>query len=795
MFKNYFKVAFRGLLKDKLHSTINIVGLSIGMAVALLIGLWIHDELSYDKNFAHYDRIARVFQNLTNNGEVQTWLEMPYPLADELRKHYGGDFKRVVMATEEDKHLLRLDDKKINVDGIFMEPAGTELFSLDMLRGDRHGLDDPTGVLLSESTARAYFGDSDPMNKIMKIDNLPPVKVTGVYRDFPKNCSFADLGFISSWACLYNGTEWIRTIQDPWRPNWVVDYVELNDHADIAHASARIRDAKLKMVNNALKTKKPALFLAPMSRWHLYSKFKNGVNVGGAIRYVWMFGIIGVFVLLLACINFMNLSTARSERRAREVGVRKTVGSSRRQLVVQFFTESFLTVIVAFGLALLLAWLALPFFNEVANKQLRVPMGSVFMWMSCLGFVLFTALVAGSYPAIYLSSFRPVKVLKGTFRAGRFAALPRRVLVVVQFTVSVALIIGTMVVYRQIQFAKDRPVGYSRKGLIAIQTEISAFHPHIDAIREELLKTGMVTDVAESSSSTTAVGNSSSSFDWPGKDPNFSIDFACEAVSWDYGKTIGWQIKEGRDFSREFLSDSSAIILNEAAAHMMDLKHPIGTVVSSFGRPTHVVGVVGDMVVGSPYDEAGPIIYLSQGNNSVNHLIVRINPLVTARDALAKIAPICKRFDPEEIFSYQFADDEYARKFEDEERIGHLAGFFALFAVVISCLGLFGLTSFVAEQRKKEIGVRKVLGASIFNVWNLLSRDFMRLVMISYLIAMPVGYLVMHSWLQGYQYRTGLSWWIFLAAGAGALGIAVIVVSFQAVRAGMMNVVKALRTE
>jgi len=674
MFRNYFMTAFRGLVKDKLHSWINILGLSMGMAVALLIGLWMHDELSHDKNFEHYDRIAQVLQNVTNNGEVQTWPNVPYPLADELRRHYGGDFKRVVMATRPEQHMLSFGDRRIMVSSIFMEPAGTELFSLEMVRGDRHGLDNPTGILLSESTARAYFGDADPINRIMKIDDMPAVKVSGVYKDFPRNCLFADLGFISSWAFLYNNTDWIKTMQDPWRPNFVAVFAELNDHADIAHASERIREAKYKMVNDRLKKKKPALFLQPMSKWHLYSEFKNGVNVGGAIRYVWMFGIIGVFVLLLACINFMNLSTARSEKRAREVGIRKTVGSLRSQLVMQFFTESLLTVVLAFGLALLLVWLALPFFNQVSNKELRIPFSSVFLWLSCLGFVLFTALVAGSYPAFYLSSFRPVKVLKGTFKVGRFAALPRRVLVFVQFTVSVALIIGTLVVYRQIQFAKDRPVGYTRAGLIAIQTGTSAFHPHFNAVRDELLKSGMVRDVAEASSSTTSSGNSSSGFDWPGKDANFSTDIGYEAASFDYGKTIGWQIVEGRDFSRAFLSDSSAVILNEAAARMMNLAHPVGTTITSFGSQLHVIGVAGNMVIGSPYEDARPVIYglLDQG---AGNLMIRVDPRVSLRDALARIEPICKRFDPGEIFSYQFADDEYARKFEDEERIGKLAGF------------------------------------------------------------------------------------------------------------------------
>ena len=794
MFKSYFKTAFRNMMNDKTHSIINIAGLSIGMTVALLIGLWIHDELSYDKNFKHYDRIAQVVQNVTNNGQVDTWFNVPYPLAGELRKHYSRDFTQIVMGIGPGRHMLALGEKKFNENGAFLEAGAPELFSLDMVRGDWHGLADPSSVLLSESAARAYFGEEDPINKIMKIDDLPVVKVTGVYKDLPRNSSFAEMQFISSWEFMYNSMTWIKTIVDPWRPNFVSCFVRLNDNVSFEQASARIRDVKMRMVNAALQKKKPALFLQPMSDWHLRSEFKNGVKAGGAIQYVWMFGIIGIFVLLLACINFMNLSTARSENRAREVGIRKTLGSLRSQLVQQFFVESLLTVVFAFAVALLLTWMALPSFNEIAGKELTIAWGSLFMWVSCFLFIAFTALVAGSYPAMYLSSFNAVKVLKGTFKAGRFSAIPRKVLVVVQFTVSVTLIIGTIVVYRQIQFAKDRPVGYTRAGLIAIPVNTAAIHEHIAAVSDELLKTGAVVGLSEAGNSTTENGSSSSGFDWPGKDPGLSIDFGVTVVSHAYGKTIGWQVTAGRDFSKDFPSDSSGIILNEAAARFMNLKHPVGTIITSFGVPNHVIGVVSDMVTGSPYDAPKPVIY-GLSVDPGNDVIIKINPALSVRDALVKIAPVFKRYDPTEIFAYQFVDDEFAKKFGNEERIGRLASFFALFAIGISCLGLFGLVSFVAEQRKKEIGVRKVLGASLFNVWNLLSKDFVVLVIVSYLIAVPLAYFAMRSWLQNYHYRTALSLWIFLAAGAGALLITVAVVSFQAVRAAVANPVKSLRSE
>jgi len=507
-----------------------------------------------------------------------------------------------------------------------------------------------------------------------------------------------------------------------------------------------------------------------------------------------MFGIIGVFVLLLACINFMNLSTARSEKRAKEVGIRKTVGSLRKQIIFQFFSESLLTVAFAFALSLLLVLLVLPAFNKIADKQLTILWGNPFFWLLSIAFIVFTALVAGSYPALYLSSFKPVKVLKGTFKAGRYAAIPRKVLVVLQFTVSVTLIVGTIIVYRQIQFAKDRPVGYSREGLINIYNMNTSIHDHFEAVKEELKQTGAIASMAEAGSPTTGIWGSSSGVSWKGKDPNLSVDFGVVSASYDYGKTIGWKMKEGRDFSKDFATDSSALILNEAAVQFMGLKNPVGETITWWGKNYTVVGVINNMVMESPYDEPRPIIY-SLSNEAGNVTLIKINPAVSVKSALNKIEPVFKKFNPDQSFEYYFVDDDYANKFSNEQRVGKLASFFAMLAIVISCMGLFGLTSFVAEQRRKEIGVRKVLGASVLNVWNLLSKDFIMLVIISFIIAVPLSYYFMHNWLQNYSYRTQLSWWIFAAAGFGALLIALLTVSFQAIKAALANPVKSLRTE
>jgi len=792
MLKNYFKTAWRNIRKSKLHSFINIAGLSVGMTVAILIGLWIHDEISFDKNFKNYDRIAKVIQNVTNNGEVQTWNNVPWPLADELRRNYGSDFKSIVLGGDIREHLLATDEKKLKKNGSFFEKEAPDMFSLKIVRGSS-SLADPSSILLSESAAKAYFGDGDPVNKLMKIDNSMDVKVTGVYEDFPRNSSFADMAFVSTWELLYSKTNWIKTMDDPWRPNAFVVYVQLNENADFAAASARIKDAKLKKVNPQLAKKKPALFLQPLSKWHLYSEFKNGVNTGGAIRYVWMFGIIGVFVLLLACINFMNLSTAQSEKRAKEVGIRKTIGSLRKQLIIQFFSESLLTVAFSFVLSLGFVHLLLPFFNSVADKQMSILWTNTFFWLISIGFAIFTALIAGSYPAFYLSSFRPIKVLKGRFKAGRLAVIPRKVLVVVQFTVSVVLIIGTIIVYKQIQFAKDRPVGYTREGVVTLPLT-ETIHKHFNAIKDELIQVGAIASIAEAGSPATGTWSSTSGFSWKGKDPNLSIDFNNVGVSYDYGKTVGWQIKEGRDFSRDFATDTSAVILNEAAIKFMGLKNPVGETVTWWDQPMTVVGVVHNMVMNSPYDEPQPTIFnLSTEEQSVT--IAKINPSSSASDALAKIATVFKKFEKDQPFDFQFTDDEYAKKFTREERVGKLAGFFAILAIVISCLGLFGLASFVAAQRTKEIGVRKVLGASVFNVWRLLSKEFVVLVIISLFIAGPVAYYLMNNWLQNYQYRTEISGWIFITAGVSAILITLVTVSFQSVKAAVANPVKSLRTE
>lgn len=794
MIRNYFKIAFRNLLKYKGYSFINIFGLATGMSVAILIGLWIYDELSYDKYHENYDRIAQVMQNQNYNGQIATHTSMPYQMAQEIRNNYGSDFKYVLQSSWTSGHILTYGEKKFSKSGNFFEPQVTDMLSLKMLKGTRAALKEPHSIILSESYAKAFFGDADPMDKLMKLDNKTDVKVTGVYEDLPYNSSFKDMYYVMPWELYMITNPWIKTMDDPWGSNFTQAFAQIADNANMEAISKKIVNVKLNKVSKEDRRYKPLLFLHPLSKWHLYPEFKDGRNIGGRIEFVWLFGIIGIFVLLLACINFMNLSTARSEKRAKEVGIRKAIGSVRSQLVVQFFSESLLVVAFAFLLSLVLAYFALPYFNELADKKMSILWTNPIFWLMGIIFSIITGLIAGSYPALYLSSFQPVKVLKGTFRVGRFASIPRKVLVVLQFTVSVTLIIGTIIVFRQIQHAKDRPIGYNRDGLINIFMMTPDLHNHFEAVRNELISSGAILEMTESGSPTTSIWNTNGGFDWEGKDPGLAVDFPNNGVTHGYGKTVGWQFKLGRDFSKEFATDSSAFVINESAVKFLGFKNPIGKILKWNGKPYAIIGVIKDMVVESPYAPTrGSLFHISR--DSENVMILKLNPNKSSREALAQIEGVFKKYNPASPFEYKFVDEEYSRKFGDEERVGKLATFFAILAIFISCLGLFGLASFVAEQRTKEIGVRKVLGASVMNLWQLLSKDFVILVLISCFIAIPIAYFYLNSWLQRYEYRADISWWVFVVSVAGALFITLLTVSFQAIRAATANPVKSLKTE
>lgn len=794
MYKSYFKIGWRNLLRNKGYSAINIGGLAVGMAVSMLIAFWVSDELSFNKYNPNYARIAQVMQNLTFNSETNTQPAIPIPLKGALEKSYGNDFEYLVLSSWTNEHILSSGETKISRTGNYMDVDAPKLLSLKMLSGTRDGLHDPASILLSESTAKALFGEKDPINALMKIDNRLDVKVTGVYADLPFNSELNGLAFVAPWSLYITSEPWIKYAMAQWGNNSFQLFVQLAPNADMSAVSNRIRKLIYDLGNENEKATKPEIFLHPMKDWHLRANWENGAQTGGRIQYVWLFGIVGIIVMLLACINFMNLSTARAEQRAREVGIRKAIGSVRHQLISQFFGESLLSVSLAFLLAIGLVLIAMPSFSMLAEKRITFPYDNIYFWLACGGFMALTVAMSGSYPALYLSSFKPVKVLRATFRAGRLASLPRQVLVVLQFSVSVVLIIATVVVFSQIQFTKNRPVGHEVNGILMIEMKSSGdFHGKYDLLRSELKNSGAVEEMAESSGPLSDIWSTSGGFNWQGMDPGVPHEFGTVWVTHEFGKTVGWEIEAGRDFSRDFPSDSSAIIINEAAADLMGLQNPVGQVIQWNDRDYTVIAVVKDFLL-VPYRAGFQTVYFNN-YDIVNWMELRLNPKLSPGEALTKIEEVFKKHLSNVPFDYKFADQEYERKFAMEERIGKLSGIFAILAIFISCLGLFGLASFIAEKRTKEIGIRKVVGASVFNLWRMLSRDFVVLVIISCSIAIPVSYAFMTHWLQNYEYHTHISWWMLAGAACGAIAITLLTVSYQAIKAALMNPVKSLRAE
>lgn len=799
MLRNYFKIAWRNLWKSKVYSGINIIGLAAGMAVTLLIGLWVTDELSYNSHFENKDRIAQFYQTQTFNGKQGTGSAIPRPLEFAIRDSYDDYFEHIVMSSWQFPNYLEIGDKKISREGNAMQEGVVDMLSLDILKGTPDGLSEPNSIMLSQSAAEALFGDEEPVGRILKLNSEHNMEVTAVYRDIPKNTNFGEMDWLIPWKFYADSQEWIRNAVDHWGNNSFQLFVELREGIDMAAASEAIRNVK-KDLNENSREFNPQLMLLPMNDWYLRSRFENGQQSGGRIEYVWLFAWIGLFVLILACINFMNLSTARSEKRAREVGIRKSIGSSRGQIIRQFLGESLLTSAIAFVLAVAIVLVSLGGFNQITAKEISFPWTNGMFWLAAIAFILLTALLAGSYPALYLSSFRPVKVLKGTFRAGRFSALPRKILVVTQFTISVALIIGTLVIMKQIHHAKNRPIGYSTSGLIQIPVMSQDFSGKYDLMRNEFKNSGAVLEMSASSSPSTNIWSNRSGYTWEGKDPDFQEDFGWVSVTPEFMKSMGAKITRGRDLSRDFATDSLGVLLNETAVEYMGVQDPIGMLIRDDDNedpdpPLTVVGVVEDMIMQSPYEPVKQTMFVFDRYDNISYYNLKLNPERSMSDNLATVEAVFKSQFPNLPFQYDFVDEEYGKKFASEERVADLALVFTILAILISCLGLFGLTSFVAERRTKEIGVRKVLGAKVSNIWMLLSRDFLQLVMISCLVAFPIAWWLMDGWIQKFTYRTSITWFIFVAAGLGALFITVITVSFQAVKAATQNPVKSLRTE
>jgi len=794
MNKNYLKIAWRNLVKNKVYSFINIAGLATGMAVAMIIGLWIYDEISANKHFKNYSTLYQVMMHQTFDGKRGSQLALPFPLGQELKAQYP-DFKGVAMCDWGSSHSLMYGDKKISKPGHFIGEEAVSMFSLNILNGDKNPLHEPYSIVLTDETAKILFGNENPVGKIVKMDNATNLKVTAVVAKQPKSSSlsfdylvpFQLEEILHEYIRLYHKTNWGNN-------SWEV-FVQLNDNADPKTVNAKIKNVVLSHFTdeNTLKSIIPELFIHPMAKWRLYSDFENGKNTGGFIKYVRMFGILGLIVLIIACINFMNLSTARSEKRAKEVGVRKAVGSGKRQLIRQFLSESMLISALAFLLALLLVAIALPYFNKLTDKAMSLQITNPLFWGIMIAFTVITGLLAGSYPAFYLSSFNPVRVLKGNFKAGRGSSLPRKILVVVQFASSVILMIGTTIIYQQIQHGKDRPIGFDNKGLISVNWS-DDIGKNMAALKQELLSSGAAYSVCQSNSPPSEIYSNNNGWEWKNSLPvEKTVVFSTITTEYDYMKTMGIKMVDGRDFSRDF-ADSNAVILNQAAVKRMGLKNPVGEMLKWNDKPMVVIGVIPDIQMESPFRPISPLTIIFN-KDWVGCIDVRINPNMSASKAISIMKPIFDKYNPSFPFQYQFADEQYAKKFNYEELVGNLAAIMAILAIFISCLGLFGLASFTAEQRVKEIGVRKVLGASVFNLWKLLSKDFVVLVLIACAIAIPIAWYAMNEWLKNYEYKISIGWATFILIVALSIAITLITVSFQSIKAALSNPVKSLRTE
>jgi putative ABC transport system permease protein len=791
MFQNYFLLAWRHLGKNRGYTFVNIAGLSIGMAIALIIGLWIKDETTFDHYAPNHSRLAAGWLNMrlnnaTKKEEFFTGQVVMMPLGNTLSTKYKDLFSRVALSFGSGNRLFNYGEKTVSGSSNRAQSDLPGMFGFRMINGNADATKDPSTIIISKSLATALFGNSDPMGKTVKVDNAIVYRIGGIYADLPKNTTFNGLQAVFPWGNAENSYHRDNT---SWQDHNGAAYVELAPGVTAEQATAKVKN----LTTPYEKDFHEEVLIYPLDKAYLYSQFEFNKPVGGRITMVWLFGIIGAFVLLLACINFMNLSTARSEKRAREVGIRKTIGSLRSQLIAQFLSESVLLTFIALCFALTLALASLPFFNGLADKQMSIPWSNPLFITVLFCFTIFTGLLAGSYPAFYLSGFLPVKVLKGKIQVGKSATLPRQILVVLQFAVSLILIIGTTIVYRQILFTKDRPIGYHREGLFTVDMNTPDIGNHYEALRAELIQQGLAANVAASDMKPTDFEDGNS-LEWAGKRPDQNtIGFNNVNITPDYGRTIGWTITRGRDMSRDFLTDSNAAILNEKAVSSIGFKNPVGQVVKLFGRSYNVVGVCADMINNNPYDTTQNAIFV--GGRYTGEMIVKINPAKNPHEVLAAMTHIFKKYNPSSPFIYKFVDEAYAAKFEAEEHIGNLAAVFAGLAIFISCLGLFGLAAFVAEQRTKEIGVRKVLGADLVSLWSLISKEFLKLTALSILIGIPLAYYGMNKWIEGYLYHAPLSWWIFAAAGLGLIAITLFTVSYQALKAALMNPVHSLRSE
>jgi predicted permease len=786
MFKNYLRITLRNLRNNKTYGFLNIFGLAIGIASAGLIFLWVESEMGYDSSFPKKDRIYAVRTNQTYSGVTRTFDDTPGPLGPAMQKEIPGVAN--ACRTAGTKPLFSLSDKAVYEEGLYAEPSMFSIFSLSFVEGNaKDAFRELYSVVISERMARQFFGnEKNIVGRVLKMDNKQNYTVSGVIADLPEN-STLQLDWIAPFDIYRKANDWLST----WGANSLLTYVELLPAANAAAINRQLV--------NFIQQKDPAVGGKPtlfaMQDWHLRDQFTDGKISGGRIEYVRLFSLIAWIVLLIACINFMNLATARSEKRAREVGVRKVLGAGRNWLIIQFIGEAIFLSALSVLLGILIIYTVLPLFNTLVDKQLTIGLGNPQHLLALLSITLLCGLVAGSYPALYLSSFNPIHVFKGIKAKGGGASFTRKSLVVLQFTVSIVLIISTVIVYRQVQHIKSRDLGYNKDHLLDLPVtgDMIKNYPFI---RQDLLNTGLVENTALSSVETINTSYNSTRFRWEGKDEKHPVLISFRYISPEYIHTLGMQLVEGRDFKTNPDLDSTHILITESMAKIMGKgSHSIlGATIRDRVNTWQIVGVIKDYVYGDFYGRPDPVIFFAKPDQT-RFLYVRTKASSNPEEAIAKIGAVMKKDNPSYPFTFNFVDDQFNARFTAETLIGKLSGVFASLAIFISCLGLFGLASYTAERRTKEIGIRKVLGASISGITGLLSMDFLKLVLLSNLIAFPAAAWLMHHWLEGYAYHISMSWWMFGTAGLASLLIALVTVSFQSIRAALSNPVKSLRTE
>jgi len=786
MFKLNLKIALRNLWRNKGFTLINLGGLAIGLASCMILLLYVAYEYGYDKQFTDYDKTYVLYNNQKTASETFSFMAFPGQLRDEIKDKVPGTAK-VSRLSYAEQMLISYNHNNFKKNAIFSDPDFMKMFDYKVLKGDKNTmLNSVDGVVLTETLAKNLFGNEDPLNKTVKLDEKENLRVEAIIEDSPKN-STIHLDYIMSWKLYEKLNPWTK--ESGWGNNYCMLFVQLQDNSFFDRANSQMKG----MIKAHDKEANGEPFMHPLSKWHLYDKFENGKNVGGKIDQLRIFFLLAFCILLIACVNFMNLSTAKSEKRAREVGVRKAIGSSRNNLVGQFMFESVLLTTLSMLLAFVLIEISLPYFNNLLGITLDINYSDYKFWTVFLGLTLLTAFIAGSYPAFYLSSFDPVKVLKGFKISGGSTLSIRKFLVVFQFVFAACLIVCTAVIYQQLNYIKNKPIGYNRTNLVQISTEGEfSKKEKREILKDELLKSGAITASTEYSMSLTSGGNNTYGISWPGKNEKDKILVNFRFTNLDLTKTTGMEILQGRDFSKDF-ADTANVIVNEALVKVMGMKDPVGKMIT-WDQPLRIIGVVKDYVMESPYQKAAPLL-IAQNPGRATTIIMRLNDKNNITTSINKINEAVKRLNPSYPTEIRFVDDNFERKFRDEKLLGTLSNWFGGFAIFISCLGLLGLALFMAEQRKKEISIRKVLGASTANILTLLNKDFIKLVAIANVIAFPLAYIIINKWLSGYEYRISVSALPFIAAISLSVIIAILTVSIQSVKVAKANPVDALKYE